>query len=89
MNNEFFLLDSRAGTIAAENGGNLVTGDNGKYVLFAGTLKECCKYANISTYGEHCIVSDNKFNIMWEIYNKNGDWCYRNYKKPEDEIKSI
>lgn len=78
MNNEkFFLLDSRAGLLAIENDGVLNTGDNGKYILFVGTLKECCRYANNGQLGEMNVVSDDKFNILWELNNEHGHWIPR------------
>lgn len=78
---DFFLLDSRAGTSAVLNDGILEDEDPGRYILTVGTLKECCKDANTSTYGEHCVVSDNKFNILWEIYTPSGHWSSKLYKE--------
>jgi hypothetical protein len=72
--NQYYLLDSRAGMLAIENDGVLDTDDNGKYVLLVGTLKECCKEANKGDYGEHCIVSDNNYHILWELYTQSGHW---------------
>lgn len=77
----FYLLDSRAGLLAVENDGALDTPDNDKYVLFAGTLKECCKYANNGEYGNLNVVSDDRYNIKWELHNEHGHWVYKNYKQ--------
>lgn len=75
--NKYYLLDSRAGMLAIENDGVLDTEDNGKYLLLAGTLKECCKEANKGSFGEHCVVSDNNYNILWKLYTKSGHWSYK------------
>lgn len=79
----FFLLDSRAGVIALANEGKLETGDNGKYILVVGTLKECCRDANSGDYGEFNLVSDDQFNILWEIHNERGHWSHKLYKHDE------
>lgn len=76
----YFLLDARAGELAAFNEGKLDTGDNGKYVLLVDSLKECCKAANNGDYGEHCIVSDENYTILWELYNDHGHWSYKLFK---------
>jgi hypothetical protein len=77
----YFLLDARAGELAATNNGKLETEDNGKYVLLVGSLKECCKEANKGDYGENCVVSDEKYNILWELYNDRYQWSYKLFKK--------
>ena len=77
----YFLLDSRAGKLAAENDGKLETEDNGKYVLLVGSLKECCKEANKQSYGDNCVVSDENFNILWELFNDKFHWSYKLLKK--------
>jgi hypothetical protein len=76
----YFLLDSRAGWIATQNDGNLISDDPGKYVLYVGTLKECCKYANSGEYGENNVVSDENFIILWQLYNEHGHWSYKSIK---------
>jgi len=76
----YYVLDSRAGMITIQHEGKLVCDDPGKYILEVGTLKECCKSANREDYGEHCIVSDENFNIMWELYNKHGHWSTKTAK---------
>lgn len=43
--------------------------DRGKYILLIGTLKECCKEANKGDYGDNCVVCDENYNILWEMYN--------------------
>lgn len=73
---DYFLLDSRAGIIALANDGKLETEDNGKYIVVVGTLKECCKDANRGDYGDHCVVSDDKFNILWDLVNEHGHWVH-------------
>lgn len=78
---DFYLLDSRAGLLAVENDGILDTEDNGKYILTVGTLKECCRDANSGDYGDLNVVSDDKFNILWEIHNDHGHWSYKLYNK--------
>lgn len=80
---DFYLLDSRAGFLATTNDGKLETGDNGKYIVVVGSLKECCTDANNGTYGDNCVVSDREFNILWELVNKSGHWVAKNYKKDE------
>jgi hypothetical protein len=77
----YFLLDSRAGELAAINNGELKTQDNGKYVLLVGSLKECCKEANKRSYGDNCVVSDENFNILWELFNDKYHWSYKLLKK--------
>ncbi len=77
----YFLLDSRAGKLAAENDGKLETEDNGKYVLLVGSLKECCKETNKETYGDNCVVSNENFNILWELFNDKYQWSYEQFKK--------
>jgi len=77
MDNNYYLLDSRAGTLAAHNDGKLETEDNGKYLLLTGTLKQCCKEANKGDYGDHCVVSDNNYNILWELYTPSGHWSVK------------
>ena len=77
----YFLLDARAGELAAFNDGKLETEDNGKYILLVDSLKECCKEANKGEYGEHCVVSDKDYNILWELYNDHGQWSYKHFKK--------
>ncbi len=74
----YYLLDSRAGLIAVENDGILKTEDNGKYLLFEGTLKECCKFANNGSMGEHNVVSDQNYKILWHLVNRQGHWIYKN-----------
>jgi hypothetical protein len=71
---DYFLLDSRASVIALANDGKLETEDNGKYIIVVGTLKECCRDANRGDYGDGCVVSDSKFNILWELVNEHGHW---------------
>ena len=81
----YFLLDARAGELAATNDGKLETEDNGKYVLLVGSLKECCKEANKGDYGENCVVSDENYNILWELYNERyHQWSYKLLKKGEN-----
>jgi hypothetical protein len=80
MDNNYYLLDSRAGILALSNSGVLETEDNGKYVLLVGTLKECCTAANKKEYGEHCIISDANYNIPWELYTQSGHWSYKQFK---------
>ena len=77
--NQYYLLDSRAGALAVENNGKLETEDNGKYILLIGTLKECCKEANKGDYGEHCIVSDDNYEILWELYTQSGHWSFKKF----------
>jgi hypothetical protein len=77
--NQYYLLDNRAGMLAIENDGVLDTEDNGKYVLLVGTLKECCKEANKGDYGEHCIVSDDNYKILWELYTPSGHWSCKKF----------
>jgi hypothetical protein len=77
---DYFLLDSRAGELAAFNEGKLQTEDNGKYILLADSLKECCREANKGDYGEHCVVSDGNYNILWELYTPSGHWSYKRNK---------
>lgn len=72
--NNYYLLDSRAAALATDNNGILNTEDNGKYITVVGSLKECCKDANRGDYGDGCVVSDNKFNILWELVNEHGHW---------------
>ena len=81
MNSNYYLLDSRAGILAIENDGKIETEDNGKYILLVDTLKECCKNANKKEYGEHCVVSDNNYNILWELYTPSGHWSIKQFKK--------
>jgi len=71
---KYYLLDSRAGIMAADNNGELETPDNSKYILLIGTLKECCKAANNGSYGEHNVVSDEHYNILWQLCNEHGHW---------------
>ncbi|MFY7988756.1 MAG: hypothetical protein ACOVNP_07740 [Flavobacterium sp.] len=78
---DYFLLDARAGELAVLNDGKLETEDNGRYILLVGSLKECCKEANKRDYGEHCVVSDKDYNILWELYNDHGHWSYKQFKK--------
>lgn len=77
---DYFLLDSRAGILAAQNDGILPLEDRGKYVLSVGTLKECCKKANKGDFGDHCVVADKNYTILWECYNKHGHWVFKNIK---------
>jgi hypothetical protein len=77
---KYFLLDARAGELSAFNDGKLETRDNGKYVLLVDSLKECCKAANNGEYGEHCVVSDENYKILWELYNEYGHWSYKQFK---------
>jgi hypothetical protein len=74
---DYFLLDSRAEVIALANDGKLETPDNGKYILVVDSLKECCKSANRGDYGDGCLVSDDQFNILWELKNEHGHWIPR------------
>jgi hypothetical protein len=74
----YYLLDSRAGMLAVENNGLLKTEDNGKYILLAGTLRECCDAANSGEYGEHNVVSNDSFIIQWKLCNKKGIWSTKN-----------
>jgi hypothetical protein len=76
----YFLLDARAGALAANNDGKLETEDNGKYIVLVGTLKECCTAANKKEYGDHCVVSDENYNIPWELYTQSGHWSYKKFK---------
>ena len=80
----FYLLDSRAGIIAAQHPeGKLIDEDKGRYILTVGTLKECCRDANNGSYGDFNVVSDDQYNILWEIMNDHGHWIYKNYKPNE------
>ena len=83
MTKDYYLLDSRAGVMAAANEGKLETEDNGKYIVVVGTLKECCKDANRGDYGDGCVVSDDKFNIQWELMNEHGHWIPKMLKDAE------
>jgi hypothetical protein len=77
---KYYLLDSRAGALACVNVGKLKTEDPGKYILLVGTLKECCKEANKENYGKHCVVSDENYTILWELYTASGHWSYKLFK---------
>jgi hypothetical protein len=77
---DFYLLDSRAGFLAVTNDGKLEHEDKGKFIILAGTLKEMCKDANSNLYGDNCVVSDDKFNILWELVNQHGHWVAKNLK---------
>lgn len=74
MENTYYLLDSRAGSIAVQNDGVLDTENNGKYIVYVGTLKECCKYANNRHYGDLCIITDSDYTVLWELLNAHGHW---------------
>ena len=80
---DFYLLDSRAGMLAVENNGILDTDDNGKYILTVGSLKACCRDANSGDYGEHNVVSDDKYNILWDLFNEHRHWSHKLYKRPD------
>jgi hypothetical protein len=74
----YFLLDSRAGTLALNApDARLTTMDDDveRYVLLAGTAKECCDAANDGSYGDLCVVANSDFVIMWE-------WCKDKGWKP-------
>jgi hypothetical protein len=75
----FYVLDSRAGMLALENDGILDTDDNGKYLSFVGTLKECCDFANNKDYGEHNVVTNNNYKILWKLFNDNFRWSSKLY----------
>lgn len=79
----YYVLDSRAGNIAILNDGNLICDDPTKYILEVGTLKECCKSVNRKDYGDFCIISDDEFNIQWELCNKSGHWTTKTVKQHE------
>lgn len=71
---KYLLLDSRAGFLAAMNEsskGVLETDDNSKFVLFKGSLRQCCKHANkkISSGLLKCVISTDSYRILWGLYD--------------------
>lgn len=85
----YFLLDSRAGKLmSGKPTANIEDYDDdwGRFINFAGSANECCKYANNNTIGDNCIVSDEDGNIKWE-WHKAGRWLSpfrkrKNKRKP-------
>jgi hypothetical protein len=77
--NNYFVLDARAGFLAIGNDGILDTEDNGKYILLVGTLEECCKAANRPD-AILSVVSNDKYNILWECLNQCGHWSLKHLK---------
>ena len=46
-------------------------------VLLAGSAKECCEEANKNTYGQGCVVTNQKGEVMWEWF-ATGKWMVTN-----------
>jgi hypothetical protein len=75
----YYLLDSRAGTLAIDNM-NLseIDEDWTRYVLLAdNSLKEICKACNTGEYGDLCVVSDKQGRVLFELLNDNRHWSYK------------
>ena len=72
----YLLLDSRAGIEALKTNGSLShIHDWDKFILFTGTLKECCDYANDGTYGSLCVVADLTGLVRFDLFVNNKWEC--------------
>lgn len=64
----YLLLDARAGCTLADRV------DLDKYtILYTGTAKECCVFANRGEYGDGCVVAELDGEIRWDWF-ATGAW---------------
>lgn len=72
---QYLLLDSRAGTLSASMQVDELSEldkDWSRYILYVGSRKSTCKYANNRLLGDNCVVATMDGVVQWEMFHENG-----------------